>query len=159
MNVRSEELTERSIAGIGHLLTPADGPAPRGGEEFTCVPVRNDLELEGTICALRLECAARSMRVAKMERHLRTPEMLTAVSGDAVVCMAPPQDGKDGHFTGVKALLVHIGQSFILDRGAWHWIPFPIGRDSVRFQVVFRDATGKDDLEILDVAEVVEVEF
>jgi quercetin dioxygenase-like cupin family protein len=81
-----------------------------------------------------------------MERHLRTREALVSLEGEAIVCLAPPQESTDGGLSGITAVKVRRGQAFIMEPGAWHWIPFPVGRRPARFLVIFRSGTGKDDL-------------
>jgi hypothetical protein len=52
---------------------------------------------------------------------------------------------------------VRPGEGFILDPGAWHWIPFPVGRRRSRWLVVFKARTGQDDLQVMDLSEAITV--
>jgi hypothetical protein len=157
MVLEIEALETADLLEIGRHLTPAMGVHPGSGQEFSFGLVMDDLELPAPLCAGRLECASRPMVVTRMERHLRTPELLSAVDGDAVLCVAPPQEPKEGRLEGMRALKIRQGQSVLLATGAWHWIPFPAGSGagSCQFLVVFRSGTGDEDLQIIDLAESV----
>lgn len=170
MVLEIEELETADLLDIGRHVSPTTGMHPEGGSEFTFGLVMDDLGLPAPLCAGRLECAGRPMVVTRMERHLRTAELLCAVDGDAVLCVAPPQEPREGRLDGLRALMVRRGQSLLLSTGAWHWIPFPAGTvtnevpaekapadgtGSCRFLVVFRFGTGDEDLQIIDLAESV----
>lgn len=98
------------------------------------------------------------MRVAKMERHLKTPEMLSAVDGDVIVCVAPPQEAPGGAFKDLRAIALRKGQSIVMAKGAWHWIPFPTGKANALVLVVFQTGTGDEDLYISDLADPASIE-
>jgi len=138
---------------VGILATPAAGLSPEGGAEFTFEMAAGDLGMPAGLCAGRLNCASRAMSLSRMEMHPKTPEMLSAVDGDVVICVAPPQEPRGGKLEGLRAILLRQGQAIVLAAGAWHWIPFPLGAASVRVLVVFRSSTGDDDLQFCDLAE------
>ena len=139
-----------SLKGIGHLLTPAQWEAPEKGMEYRYADIDLDLGLLPPCSAGVLESVPRPMVLNRMERHLRTREALIALGGEAIVCAAPPQESVDGGLTGIMAFRVRPGQAYIMERGAWHWIPFPVGESPARFLVIFRSGTGKDDLHYHD---------
>jgi hypothetical protein len=153
MTLIAEEARSESLQGIGILATPGRGKAPLGAEEFAFEIAVPDLGMPAGLCAGRLACASRPMKLARLERHLRTPEMLSAVDGDAILCAAPPQEPRASGLAGLRALLVRKGQSVVLATGAWHWIPFPTGSANALFLVVFRAETGQDDLGFCDLPE------
>jgi ureidoglycolate hydrolase len=97
------------------------------------------------------------MVLSRMERHLRTKEALIALGGDAVLCVAPPQESANGKLSGITAVRIHAGQALILETGAWHWIPFPVGDETARFLVIFRSGTGRDDLYYHDFSQSISV--
>lgn len=158
MKLIAREACAETLEGVGILATPPAGREPEGGAEFTFELAAAELGMPGELCAGRLSCAPRPMSVKKMEMHRKTPELLSAVDGDAVICIAPPQEPRGGRLEGIRALLVKRGQAIVLAPGAWHWIPFPTGGEAVRFLVVFRAMTGDDDLHYCDLAESVELE-
>lgn len=159
MRIRTVELSEAALEGIGRPLTGAApiGAAIGAGGEFSYGVLAGDLGLGASPSAGCLDCAVRERRVAKLERHLKTPELLVAMEGDSVLCVAPPQEPSGGTLAGLAAVRVRKGQSLILETGAWHWIPFPEGNAPSRFLVVFRSKTGEDDLGFCELAEPVEL--
>jgi ureidoglycolate hydrolase len=159
MALKVVELSDEALAGIGRVLSPAVPVGTRiaKGEGFSYDVVFSDIGLGASPSAGCLDCAVRPMRLEKMERHLKTVELLSAVEGDSIVCVAPPQESSAGSLTGIKAIRVRKGQSFVLDTGAWHWIPFPEGKKPSRFLVVFRSLTGSDDLGFCDFAKPMDI--
>lgn len=159
MKLKAIKLDGKAMEGIGTFLTPSAGEKPATGTEFSFGIVSAELGLSSPLCAGRLECAKRNMHVVKLERHLKTPEILSAVDGDSLVCVAPPQEPVNGSLTGMKALHVKKGESIILATGAWHWIPFPVGMDASLFLVVFHSGTGDDDLDFCELSEAVDLVY
>jgi hypothetical protein len=158
MTVRATEAGSGGLEGIGKLLTPGGPAAPSAGE-FSFDIVSPELGLGPGLCAGALACAHRRPRLEKMERHLRTAELLSAVQGDAIICLAPPQEAADGAFDGLAAVVVRQGQSILLEAGAWHWIPFPLNAEGARFMVIFKHGTGDEDLEIRELRDPRDIEW
>ena len=157
MDLRIEDLSELALKGIGRMLTPERWLLPGPGEDYAYADTQGDLGLEPPLSSGVLDCAPRPKEVRRMERHLRTREILVALEGEAIVCVAPPQEGLGGGLAGVKALRVRCGQGFIMETKVWHWIPFPVGEAHARFLVVFRSGTGKDDLYFHDFSSAIPV--
>jgi ureidoglycolate hydrolase len=153
MEIKNVDLSEEALAGIGHLLTPEKRVAPEPGAEHSYIDTLRDLKLEASCSAGVIECAVRPKSLRRMERHLRTREALVALEGEAIVCMAPPQESAGGALKGVIAAKVRSGQAFIMEKGAWHGIPFPTGKRPARFLVIFRSGTGREDLQYCDFPE------
>jgi hypothetical protein len=158
MTVRATEAGSAGLEGIGKLLTPNGPTAPASGE-FSFAIVSPELGLGPGLCAGALACSHRKARLERMERHLRTPEILSAVQGDAILCAAPPQEAKDGAISGIAAIVVRQGQSVLLEAGAWHWIPFPLDAGGARFMVLFKNGTGDEDLEIRELRDPRDIEW
>ncbi len=159
MKLQAIRLDDTAMSGIGTFLTPPAGERPANGADFSFGIVSADLSLSAPLCAGRLECASRKPRVVRLERHLKTPEILSAVDGDSLVCVAPPQEPVSGRLSGMRAILVRKGESILLATGAWHWIPFPVGKTPSLFLVVFRSGTGDDDLGFCELSEAVDLEY
>jgi hypothetical protein len=159
MTLIAREASAESLGGVGLLATPSQGQKPVGGAEFSFELAAPELGMPAGLCAGRLDCVARPMTVIRMEKHLKTPELLSAVDGDAVICVAPPQEGRGGKLEGLRAIFLRRGQAIVLATGAWHWIPFPTESAGARFLVVFRAGTGGDDLHFCDLAEAATIEI
>lgn len=157
MELRVVDLSMESLKGIGHLLTPEQWELPDKGMEYTYTDIDADLGLPPPCSAGVLESVPRPMVLGRMERHLRTREALIALDGEAVLCVAPPQEGANGGLSGITAVRIRAGQALILETGAWHWIPFPVGDSTARFLVIFRSGTGKDDLYYQDLTRALPV--
>lgn len=161
MKLISEAVSDDALQGIGRLLS-SNGSVEQlrdAPEDFSYNVVSSELGLCDALSAGRLDCQVRDLSLSKLERHMQTPEMLFAMEGDSVICVAPPQQPKDGTLKDVKAVRVVKGQALILDPGAWHWIPFPTGKQATCFLVVFRARTGADDLDFCDLAQPLTLEL
>lgn len=159
MVIHGTELESRYLKGIGAIIAPVSGGTPNAGEDFTFDIVTHELGLGPRLCAGRLSCAFREGALLKMERHLRTPELITSQRGEALVCMAPPQEAVDGAMGDIVAVLVRAGESVLIDAGSWHWIPYPLAREGALFTVVFKDRTGEEDLEIRELRDARRLEW
>ena len=158
MKLKSHDIAQTDLHGIGRLLfSPAD-PKVKPGDECSFAIIQEDLGLTGGSCAGTMDCAPRPMQVSRMERHVRTPEILVAIEGDSVICLAPPQEPVAGKLTDMRAVRVKAGQVFILETGAWHWIPFPVAARPARFLVIFKQKTGENDLQFGALAETVSID-
>ena len=147
MEIRTVDLSEQALKGIGILLTPDKRVAPEPGAEHSYFDTVEDLQLGAPCSAGVVECRPRPKTLLRLERHLHTREALVALEGEAIVCLAPPQQGSAAGLDGIVALKVKSGQAFILEVGAWHGSPFPVGRKAARLLVIFRSGTGRNDLE------------
>jgi hypothetical protein len=153
MNLQVVDLSNTSLSGIGHMLTPEEWLHSEKGQDYSYVDIDADLGLPLSCSAGALESVPRPMVLNRMERHLRSREALIALEGDAVLCVAPPQESRNGGLSGITAVRIRAGQAVILETGAWHWIPFPVGKGRARFLVIFRGGTGRDDLHYQDLAQ------
>lgn len=151
------DLSNESLSGIGRMLTPTEWISPEKGQDYSYADIVGDIGLPSSCSAGALESVSRPMILARMERHLRTPEALVALEGEAVLCVAPPQEGANGSLSGISALRIRAGQAIVLETGAWHWIPFPLDGGSARFLVIFRGGTGRDDLQYHDLRQAISV--
>jgi hypothetical protein len=150
MNIEAVDLSESALQGIGRLVTPKPWSTIPAGTDFLYSDTMSDLGLGGVLSSGFLLCAPRPMILNRMERHFNTKEMIVALEGDAIVCLAPPQEPSGGKLLGKRAVKVLAGEAFILDIGAWHWIPYPCGASPGKFLIVFKSMTGADDLHFCD---------
>ncbi len=157
MEIRPVDLSEQALEGIGLLITPAKRVAPEPDAETSYFDTVEDLGLEAPCSSGVVEGRPRPMRLQRMERHLRTREALVALEGEAIACLAPPQEPGPAGLGGIVAVRVKTGQAFILEKGAWHGSPFPVGRKPARLLVIFRSGTGRTDLEFRDLPQAVTV--
>jgi len=157
MQLHARELAFENCGDICAQAAPGKGPSPSSEEDFSWATVIPELDMPGKLCVGSLECKARPMRLAKLERHLKSAELLSAVDGDAILCLAPPQEPARGSLSGLRAVYLRRGSSVVLHPGVWHGIPFPAGSANVRLMVVFRALTGEDDLDFFELEEAVDI--
>ena len=150
MEIMTVDLSEHVLKGIGYLLTPAKRIPPEPGAEHSYFDTMDDLQLGAPCSAGVVECRPRPKMLRRLERHRHIREVLVALEGEAIACLAPPQQAAGTGLDGIVAVRVKRGQAFILEEGAWHGIPVPVGRKPARFLVIFRSGTGRNDLEYHD---------
>lgn len=155
-NVRAMALTAAELQPFGHLLSDSNAPIPTD-EGFGFGLTVSDLPISKNLCTGLLVCEPRSTAVSKMERHLKTPEILVALEGDSLLCLAPPTAKTKDLHKASKAFMVRQGEALVLHPGTWHWIPFPLGDTPSRFLVIFRRETGEDDLDYATLLEPIEL--
>ncbi len=158
MKLKARDISKADVKGIARLLFSPAAAVVKPGDECSFSVMYADLGFRDASCAGSMDCAPRPMTVTRMERHVRTPEILAAIDGDSVICLAPPQEPVGGALEGMRAVTVRKGQVFILETGAWHWIPFPLEPRPARFLVIFKDGTGQNDLQFCSLADSVSLE-
>ena len=103
-------------------------------------------------CTGQLNCRYRDKILKKVERHLQTHELMVALKGDSLICVASASldapEEKDIHCFAVKE-----GTVLMMDKAVWHWIPYPLQEPGSEFLVLFRDGTGADDLNFHELKE------
>jgi hypothetical protein len=153
MELKSVELSSGALRGIGVVIIPREWAPITDESGFAYAETNGGLGLDAPLSSGSLDCAPRPKTLRRMERHLKTPELLVALAGDSIVCLAPPQEPSGGNLKAITAVRVKAGDAFVLDTGAWHWIPFPVGTRAAKFLVVFKARTGQDDLHFCDFME------
>lgn len=71
---------------------------------------------------------------AVMFRHDTHTQALMPINCDAIVAVAPSDEAFDTPegIDRIRAFLIGPLDVLVLDRGTWHWGPFPLGDDPVR---------------------------
>ena len=150
--IKAVPLTAEDFAPFGEILAPFPGRKPDANEaefSFTTAALPKDLTDDAMLA--NLVCKPRNFVLRKLERHNDTPEMLAAMDGDSLLCAAPPSADPAACGPGdITAVRINRGQAVLLRPGTWHWIPFPLLDKPSLFLLMFRDKTGENDLEIMD---------
>ena len=159
MKLKSHDIAQTDLHGIGRLLFSPTDPKVKPGDECSFAIIQEDLGLTDASCAGTMDCAPRPMQVSRMERHLRTPEILVAIDGDSVICLAPPQEPVAGKLTDMCAVT---GEGRARSSS---WKP---GRGTgsrslveprpARFLVIFKEKTGQNDLQFHALTETVSID-
>jgi ureidoglycolate hydrolase len=158
--VNAVALTPENFQAYGEVLSRSKGDPMADNDEFLYWGKVTELAMTERVSTGFLSCHPRQRHVTSLERHTRTPEIMVALDGDAVVCMAKPESatGSD-RIEGIQAFHVRQGQAFVMHIGTWHWAPFPAQEHDSTFLVVFASGTEADDLEIRELPETVAVNF
>lgn len=139
------KLTNESFSGFGKVLSSGDFEPVSLNEEFSWKDMAQDLTLVSPSCTGQLNCRFREKVLKKMECHTKTPEIMVALKGDSLLCVAPAgsahPEGED-----IQCFSVKEGTALMMDTAVWHWIPYPLQETGSQFLVLFRDGTGGDDL-------------
>ena len=152
-----QELTAADFKPFGRILS-GDGefPAVAQSNEFEWHDTASGIAMDGSCCTGMLCCRSRPRVVSKMERHLRTSEVLFPLRGDSVLVVAAAGDTL-GTTSGLRAFRLPVGKAVVMNVGTWHWIPFPLAEADSHILVLFRDGTGADDLDFKQLPESVRV--
>jgi len=144
------ELTSAAFSPFGTVIAPPWNVAPAADEaEFAFYPVVSPAELSGTDMFANLICKSRPFELTKLERHVETAEMLCALSGDSLLCVAAPAANPEMlSFDDVRVFTIRQSQAVLMKPGCWHWIPYPLKKEPSLFLLLFKDGTGDNDLEI-----------
>jgi ureidoglycolate hydrolase len=144
------DLTPETFRGYGDVLSVGPGTPMANSEEITYWGKVAELQMGARTSTGYMACKPRPGVLKQLERHLRTPEILVALRGDSLVCMAKPSAPGSKSIDGLQAFRVKQGQAFAMAPGTWHWAAYPVRREEAMFLVVFASGTEGADLEFTD---------
>jgi len=144
------DLAPESFRGYGSVLSVSPGIPMADSEEITYWGKVAEVEMGPRVSTGYLACKPRAGVLKQLERHLRTPEILVALHGDSLVCLARPSAPGSKAIDGLQAFRVRRGQAFAMAPGTWHWAGFPTAKTEAVFLVVFAAGTEGTDLEFTD---------
>jgi ureidoglycolate hydrolase len=152
--------TVELTVGYARLVLPSGCRTPEdGGPDYSYHQVLSPEELVESGIMAELICRKRPLVLQKLERHLDTPEILAAMNGDVIVCAAAPGIDPAHCASGdIRAFMVKQGQALWMDKGAWHWLPFPVPAAQVTMLLIFREKTGAREIEFRDLEQPITVE-
>ncbi len=144
MTVRARSLTKQKFAPFGRVVVAPTGvptsqsPAYRFWSDIAEYDIVGEAEI-GICTVYRLP----GQRIASLERHLRTPEILIPIDGPFILPLlldeAPEKD--------IQAFRVEIGEAVVIDRAVWHGACLPVGKKESSYFVMFRKNTPHEDVE------------
>lgn len=146
------EFTSKDFKDFGQLLSKTKVPALADNDEYTYWGKIGSLVFGEKASSGILLCHKRAFIGKSFERHEKTPEVLVALEGDSVLCLAKPA----GQPTEVNWFQIHQGDAFMLHTGTWHCIPFPIKTRECRFLVIFACGTEEGDLNYFNLTDPME---
>ncbi len=139
-------VTHESILGYGKLVSDVQGGPAYDCASFSFTADVHTFDDCGSVTVCLLDGKRREMNVDRLERHTGTTELLVQLQNDCVLFLAKPSETTPAG-SEVKTFLLKQGQALVLDRGTWHWIPFPVD-ENCRTLVVFKAKTPKLDYEV-----------
>lgn len=140
------KLTAESIDGYGHIVHRTSKELAFDEEGFSFAADVFKFEDRERLTVGILTGKKRREKLESIERHLNTEELLVQLENDGVIYLARPSDQTPAR-SDVQPFLLKQGEAIVLDKGTWHWIPFPVGEEC-KTLVVFKDRTGQDDYEV-----------
>lgn len=157
VELRPVELTDESFKDYGHVISNGHGNPMGDNEEFIYWGKLSQLKINGTASTGVLIGHKREPVIDKLERHVNTPEVLVALDGESVVCVAKPSPVGTDIIEGMQVFYVKQGEAFAMYEGTWHWIPIPVNSEDCKFLVVFASGTEENDLEVKDLSEEIKI--
>ena len=160
---KAKELTKEGFAPYGSAVCiPTDGNPDRPTDRFNFWP---------KLCLYRCDSGVfqigvstffkRPFRTVNMERHFKTEEFMTPLTGPIVIVFCPNKivDGADTpDYEKMEAFLITEKQAVVVEKGVWHWTPMPL-EPEVSIICSFAEDTQWNDLDVqaLPPGEVVQV--
>jgi len=113
------------------------------------------LPAEGPISTGILKVKHRDFVITKLERHIKTAEMLIPLKGISILVVGK-SSLNDEELEKVDAFYLNSDQIIVIDVGILHWLPFPLEKEAV-YAVVFRSETPQDDLRFINIKEKIKL--
>ena len=152
INIPVKPLTKEGFAPYGNaVIIPTDGNPDRPTDRFNFWPKLSLYRCDSGVFQIGISTFfKRPFRLANMERHFKTEEFMTPLTGQIIIVFAPNKvvDGKDQpDFEKAEAFLINTTQGVVVNTGVWHWTPFAVGGDS-RIICIFAENTSAQDCDV-----------
>ena len=104
-------LTPENFKDYGQILSISKGDPMADNQEFVYWGKVTELAMTEKVSTGILVCRKREGLIKSLERHTRTPEILVALEGNSLICMAKPESivGAD-RIAGIQAFYVRQGK-------------------------------------------------
>ncbi|MEI8200615.1 MAG: ureidoglycolate lyase [Eubacteriales bacterium] len=158
MGISVQPLTEKDFEPFGTIISASTALPMADNKEITYWGKIAIVNMPDKISTGIMHVHDREHVVTKMERHTKTSEILIAVEGDSVICLAAPSDHEDS-ITDINAFHIKKGDAIVLHRGTWHWAAFPGESEGAKFLVIFANDTEANDLETRELPEEIHIDF
>lgn len=126
------ELSDKSFAPYGRVLSLPDGPPGRRGDGWECWYGFFEMDCPRPLVFGAVTTSPRQIVVSEMERHVLTPELLYPHDHELVQPVGPPggleDDDASPSAAEVRAFLIPVGAAVLLHQGTWHSPAFPLRR-------------------------------
>jgi len=139
-------LTEKNIKGYGYLLHESNKKPKHDSDEFKFTGDVYKFSIDGEITVGILIGRKRKIKLECVEKHTETEEILIQLENDSIIFLAKPS--MQINEADIKAFYFKQGEAVVLNKGTWHWIPYPINNKECKTLIGFKDGTGENDCEI-----------
>jgi ureidoglycolate hydrolase len=139
-----QELNKENFKEFGNIIAADTKPRDGGDEGFDFWERLGVFQGIDKISVNVLRAKKRDLVIDKLEVHKDTPEAIIPLDGAEVVLVVGPSGPFDE--SKVKAFKIGNGKGVIINHGVRHFIPYPIHNHNVDCLIVFKDATGANDL-------------
>lgn len=157
--IKAIELTRENFKDYGYVLSKEDGEPLAKNEELTYWGKVSCFGMSESVSTGILYNHKRDPIIKKFERHVKTPEVLVALEGDSIICLAKSTCNPDKDTESVKAFYIKQGDAIGLHAGTWHWVPIPINCEKSKFLVVFANGTEDNDMDFSDLVEGIQIKY
>lgn len=158
MGINVQPLTAKTIEPFGTIISGSVGQPMADNEEITYWGKIAIVNMPDNISTGIMLVHDREHVITKMERHTGTSEILVAMEGDSVICLAAPSVQEDA-ITDITALHLKKGDAIALHKGTWHWAAFPWESEGAKFFVIFANDTEANDLETREILTAIHINF
>lgn len=163
LNIHVKELTKEGFAPYGSAVCiPEDGNPDRPTDRFNFWPKLCLYQCDSGVFQIGVSTFfKRPLRTVNMERHFKTEEFMTPLTGPIVIVFCPGkvEDGRDvPDYEKAEAFLITEHQAVVVGKNVWHWTPMPLENET-SIICSFAEDTQKNDLDVqaLPPGEVVQV--
>jgi ureidoglycolate hydrolase len=144
VQTKARHVTAKTFSPYGKVVTTPKGKPTSQAADYRFWSDVADYTIEGNteigICTVYKQ---RKAEIARMERHLRTPEILIPIDSPFILplLLEGEQDAQ------AKAFQVNIGEAVVVGSGVWHGACLPVGKKTSSYFVIFRKHTPLEDVE------------
>ncbi len=163
ITIQAKPLTVEDFAPYGKaIVIPTDNNPERPTDRFNFWPKLSLLKCDSGVFQVGVSTFfRRPFRTMNLEKHYKTEEFMSPLTGTFVLLFCKSIDGTPGgppDYEKAEAFIVGPNQGVVVDKEVWHWSPMPYKDDSTML-CIFAEDTHKGDLEIqpLPSGQIIEV--
>ena len=149
-HVKAEVLTREKFKPFGKLIEKPSSPAEVARDYLDWWGGLYDLDFADTASLGYLEIRRREFVINELERHVKAAEIFIPVEGVSIMPFAPAGNPDNPNETPsldeLTAFIVDGTQGMVIEKGVWHFPPFPLTQ-RMGFVLTVRKDTA-DDLDI-----------
>jgi ureidoglycolate lyase len=155
MKIKVERLSQKDFQPFGEVIGEPGVKPEISNPEVDVWPGISDVKLcggAGQVYWLNMKIP-RPFVCDSLEKHKTCGEVLIPIKGQSIAVFGLSKDGiadsEDLDPNTVKAFILDGSAGVNINKGVWHWLPFPIS-ESTTFVAILEKNTHKDDLLIRD---------